>query len=589
MATNASILDAGIPLSVKPVNIDVAGNMAKGFDMRGKMVEERHTEEAYGREDQDRSVLDEYMKHPDANLSTLPGAQKALSDLKGKVSSDTYLKLDKHAKSIEQGDLKFRTEIASLDESNLKTRSQQMEKTLTYLAQPIDAYEKTLGTKGKPDADAEFAKARSGILQAAGQEKSADGKPLYPADMLQGLANADPATLKAMLHATKYHKDMVDERFKESQIKRNDALAGYDDERRDVLKQGGSLGGSQTEFAKLDADLNAGRISQEEHDKIKAGIVAKKGAPGDVSGLSEDAISQAGTNYYLTHELPARLSPAERTKILNSAAAIAKENGDSAEETTARAAAGKSAKVAITDITKRKALVSTFEKDADKRLGLILEISKRVDQSKIPALNRWINAGKQNIAGDEDVNLLNSTMISLQAELAKVLSGSLGNAGVSDSARAEAGQIVNKYMSPGQIDSLVPNIRRELKFKMDSYDEELKDLNKNLTTPNKNKTDADHQKVGKEAQGKLDSDAKTILMDEYRDKVAKLATIDSKSPTMADVYSRAKEDVAAIKRELEKIGVKNPESGSPAPVVPKAGVPTDAEVADILKKHGAQK
>jgi phage gp16-like protein len=587
MAMQGNLLDASIPLSVKPVVVDGVGAAYKGYDMRGKMIEEQHQEQTYQREDTDRSVIDSYMQQPDSNLSTAPGVEKALGDLKGKVSSDTYLKLSKHADAVRSGDLKFKDDITKLDEDNLKLRAAQMEKTLTYLAQPLDVYEKTLATKGKPDADAEFTKTRTQVLQAAAQEKDSSGKPVYPPELLQQLAAADPQTLKAMLYTTKYHKDLVDERYKESQTKRNDSLGRFDDARAAVYESGGTLSGSKTELARIEEDVKAGRLTPEEGARMKAGIVAKKAAPGDVSGLTPEAVDVAAHDYYISGNLPARLSPAERTKILNRAAEVAHENGDTAEETTARAAAGKSAKVAMTDITKRKALVETFEKDADKRLGFILELAKKADQHGVPALTRWINAGRQNIEGDADVTTFNSAMISLQAELAKVLSGSLGNAGVSDSARQEAGQIINKYMSISQLDTLVPNIRRELKFKTDSYDEELKDLGRALHTP-KGVASIDHNKVDPQVQKERDGDGKTIMLQEYKKLKGELAAIDSKSPATADAYSRKKGDVEAAKRELERqYKIKDPDSLVDAAPAAASDVPPD--IAAILQKHGVRK
>lgn len=565
MATGGGGVDSLIPMSVKPV--DLVGSYGRGFDMRGRIIEQQQVEQQYDRENKDRTVLDDYLKQPDSDLSTAPGVTKALTDLKGKVSSDMYAKLDKHAKTIQENDVKYKTELNSLDESNLKLRAAQMDGTLQYLGIPLQTYDKTLKEKGKADADIEFNQAKQKVLQQAAAQKGPDGQPLYPPEMIKQFQDADPEHLRMLFNATKYHRDQVDEAYKHSQIERNEALGKFDEARANWYTKEGGPKGAKTPLEKLEAEHAAGLISDQEYNAMRQGIIAKASKPGETSTLTPEAVHNAGMDYYLTHNLPPRLSPAERSAILNEAATIAKDNGDTAEETALRGQANKATQTAINDITKRRSLVATFEKDADKRLALILELSAKTDRTGMPALNRWLNAGRKNIEGDEDVNNLNSAMVGAQAELAKVLSGSLGNAGVSDAARAEAQQIINTAMSDGQIKSLVPVLRRELKYKLDSYDETIKELKESQRTPNtQRKNEADHQKVDPAKQAERDTDSKRILKEEYDKVAAELAKMDSKSPETADAYSRKKADLDAARREYIKAGGKASDlDATPAP------------------------
>lgn len=591
MAVQGSLLNAQIPMEAAAAPAPAAafnpvGNYVKGYTMQGDLADtDKHLGDIK-RQNDDRASLDAYLKDG-GDLSTPSGVDKSLTDLKGKVSSDTYLKLSDHASKIKEGAVGLQEQLQKLDSQQLTLRGQQLEKTLTYMVQPLDAYDKAVSTKGEAAAQAEFTQTRDKVLAAAAQEVGPDGKPVYPPEILKQLAQSDPGHLKAMLATTKYHKDQVDEQFKRSQITRNDALASFDNAR---AEHAGDSKAAPSEIAKIDADVAAGRITPQQGEQMKAGIVAKKALPADVSGLTPEAVHNAATDYYLNGKMPARLTPVERSKIMNEAAVIAKEDGNSAEEMSIRQSANKANSLALNDLTKRRAMTAAFEKDADKRLGLIVELARKADTTGIPALNRWINAGRVNIAGDVDVNNLNSAMISAQAELAKVLSGSLGNAAVSDSARQEAATIINKVMSVDQIESLVPNIRREMQYKLDSYDEEIKSTKGRMST---SKTqEGDHHVVSPEDQKVRDDDRVGVLRQEYAKLKGEVAKFDPKESATADQRVRKQGDLDAARRELIKLGVKDPDAVAAPAAKPFSDPDKERRYQEYLQKfkkdHGGK-
>jgi hypothetical protein len=356
-----------------------------------------------------------------------------------------------------------------------------------------------------------------------------------------------------------YQKAILEARVKESQVARNEALGKFDEARAKAVAEGRLNAGALSEIQKIDRDVKSGLITPEQGQQMIDGIVKKKA--GKSSGMDEEAVDRAAQKYYMFGDLPPRLDSVERVQILNRAGRIAAEAGDTAEEESIRQAQNKASRVALNDIKKRYSLTAVFERDADKRLGLVQELAKKADLSGVPALNRWIRAGRQQIAGDDDVNNLNSAMISAQAELAKVLSGALGNAGVSDAARAEAAQIINSNMSPEQINSLIPNIRKELKFKMDAFQEQMKELEESMKVP-RGKTpltpkggEGDTRDVrpgsgGMKTQEELDKDRPAILQREYTAATGRLAA--AKTP---EERIRAQTDVDALQNEAKKLNV----------------------------------
>jgi hypothetical protein len=575
MAVQASLLNAQIPMSAAQGN--PVGSYVKGVESRGEINRINAEEELRNRTKADQDAVGEYLKQG-GELYTPTGVAKAVVDMKGKVSSDAYLKLVGHAQQVAKQDLATRKDLLDLDEQGLKLRGTQMEKLITYLDQPLQVYGAVAKEKGEAEATAQFEPARAQIVANAAKEMGPNGQPLFPPQVIEQMSKATPQQLKGMLASTSYHKNLVQERFVESQIKRNEGLAEWDTMRAKILeKNGGTLSvGTMSEIAKVDNDVKNGVISKEQGKAMIDGIVAKKSKPSDVSGLSPEAIEDAATNKYLYDKLPARITPVERTMILNRAAEKAREAGDTAEEASLRAVANKSGQSALSTLNRQMQMTSVFERDADKRLTLVQELAIKADTSGIPALNRWINAGRKNILGDVDVNNLNSAVISLQAELAKVLSGSLGNAAVSDSARAEAAQIINANMSLEQINSLIPVIRKELGFKLDSFKEQRQAVMDEMKIPTGKAPlpgSRSAAPLAESTQAERDKDQARILTSEHtkaRDELSKLPA--------GEARTRKEADIASLEREMK--AAKVPISGAtPAPTAAPIASPAPTPAA----------
>ena len=588
MAVQASLLDDTIPMAAgrsAQVVTDPTASFNKGLQTRANIVEEGEGERQIAAANDDRGVIQSYMQQG-GDLYTPVGLDKAMTDLKGKISPEAYAKFAAHHDDVKQKDLKYKSDLDKMTGEELTNHATQAEQTVTAFSLPLDTYAKTKATKGEADAQAEFEKSRAGVVTQLTAAKGPNGQPLYPPEMVAALQSATPDTLTAMLTGTKYHQAQIKAKLEEAETQKARSQAGVEDARADVYRKNGTLGtGRVSDFEMIDRDVAQGRITKEEGEMMKKGQVARKSAPGEVSRLSEDAVKDAATKYYLNGDLPPRMSPAERSMILNAAAVVARENGDTSEEASIRQSANKASRVALTDITKRAALIESFEKDADKRLGLVVELARKADQNGVPAVTRWVNAGRQNIEGDPDVTAFNSAMTSAQAEVAKIMSASLGNAASSDSARAEAATMLNKYFSIDQIDAVIPNIRREFKFKVDSLEGQKKEIMDSMRTPNSQHRIADagdKSKVAPEEQKKRDSDAATLLRTELTKSRAELAKIDPQDPELADKRLRLKGDIDATLREMKQSGFPENAPTAAAPAVGNqhagpAGPYTDAD------------
>jgi hypothetical protein len=599
MAIQAGLLNAQIPMSAKVQQPDGLGSYMRGVEAKGELKDLAAADQQRDLVAKDHAVVQDYLAQG-GELYTPVGQEKAVADLKGKISSKSYMGLIDHAEKSKAADIKMREGLSKLTEQDLTNRQTQLEKGLTYIAQPLQTYEEAVKVKGEQGAAADLETSKGQILAAMSAEKNpVDGSPAFPPTMLETMKNATPAQLRAMLATTKYQKDVNLQHLQQTQARRNEALAAFDEARAKATTEGGGLTrGAPSDVAKIDADVKAGRITAEQGKQMIDGIVAKKSKGSDVSNLSADALERAANDHYIDGTLPARLNAFERSQIMNKAAEIATQAGDNAEAGTIRKSANKASKAALAIVTRQEQMTSVFERDADKRLSLVLDLAKKADLSGSPALNRWIRAGRSNIAGDADVNNLNSAMISLQAELAKVLSGALGNAGVSDAARSEAAQIINANMSPDMLDSLAPNIRKELKFKLDSFKEQKQQLTDSLKVPGGGTPlrRAGDQGNGLPASGTVEQDkeaGRQAARSEYspdRGGIERakrdLADIDKglkdAKGDAVGILKQARSRVATAIAELEKGG------GSKPSAKPSWSSDDEKRLKELEAKHGSQ-
>lgn len=92
-----------------------------------------------------------------------------------------------------------------------------------------------------------------------------------------------------------------------------------------------------------------------------------------------------------------------------------------------------------------------FERSAD----LTLKYSDAVDRSMSPLLNKAIISGKLNIAGDPAATKFVQQVYTTAMEFARIQNPNLTGVALSDNARAEATEIINKWQSDGQIEALL--------------------------------------------------------------------------------------------------------------------------------------
>lgn len=143
---------------------------------------------------------------------------------------------------------------------------------------------------------------------------------------------------------------------------------------------------------------------------------------------------------------------AMRQQILNRAAAINGAKGLTGADQLAITAGAKSGSSALSKITPLRAATEAYENTMMQNIGLAKQyMAKGAGTTGVPVLNRWQQYAKGQYAGDPDVAKFQTAIQTIKNEYAKIQSGSIGNAPVSDAARREAEGMLDPNQTPAQL------------------------------------------------------------------------------------------------------------------------------------------
>lgn len=209
---------------------------------------------------------------------------------------------------------------------------------------------------------------------------------------------------------------------------------------------------------------------------------ADKAAMGSL--LTPEGKDLAAQEYLNTGKLPPGLGKASagiNAQIVSRAAEIARANGNDAQAASLGRAAFIASKTALGALTKQRTMVGAFERTALKNLEIAVEESQKVDRTGVPVVNRWLLAGKKNLAGDVEVGRFHAALTSALNEYAKVLSGATGAAGISDAARREAESLISTANTPEQVIGIADIMKREMANRESGFAEQEAQLKETMT------------------------------------------------------------------------------------------------------------
>lgn len=196
------------------------------------------------------------------------------------------------------------------------------------------------------------------------------------------------------------------------------------------------------------------------------------------NNVGDQALQFAADTYRTTGKFPSAFgrSPVLQAKVLQKVAQDAAASGDTAGAIAARSAALKANGQALDQVTKQEAATTSYYNTLDKNLTALKELSGKIDSSGVPLINKVFRAWQQGVSGDPEVAKYVTYMRAAEGEYAKIQSGSLGNQGSTDAARRDAQDVINKYMSQGQLDGVISAMRGEGQNRLSAIREQKQSL-----------------------------------------------------------------------------------------------------------------
>jgi hypothetical protein len=204
------------------------------------------------------------------------------------------------------------------------------------------------------------------------------------------------------------------------------------------------------------------------------------------SAMTPEAIDMAATRYAMTGQIPpmgmGKLATQFRARIQNRGAELIKEWGITPEDWVTGMAQFKVAQGSLQKITPMINQISASEATVEKNAGYALQLASKVNgPTGVPVLNRWIQAGRKNLAGDPDVAQLQAAIGTVADEYAKVMTTNTGSGGItSDAARNSAYSRINAAMTPTQLAAVIQTMKVEMANRLDSLRQQQAQLTNEL-------------------------------------------------------------------------------------------------------------
>lgn len=229
-----------------------------------------------------------------------------------------------------------------------------------------------------------------------------------------------------------------------------------------------------------DKRMNA--ILANQTGNVAPGITGNTGTSG-APGFTPDAVDLAAREYLKTGQIPnmgwgASGMPA-RKAVLNKAAELAKTEYGGMEGGANARFGVKAASASLSKIQQQKTMTGAFEETAVKNADLALNASEQVDRTGVTLFNKWLQSGRT-ATGSPAAAKFNAANQTFVNEYAKVISGSMGNTAVSDSARNHAESILNTAHTNEQYRQIIGLLKQEMSNRMKGFDDEIGKLNSSM-------------------------------------------------------------------------------------------------------------
>lgn len=524
---------------------------------------------------QDKQQMQEYLK-AGGDFYSQEGLDKAVGDLKGKVSPDAYMSLVEKGKTFQQDQANLETKLAQLPVQQAAAIEAKTNMTLQSLAPIYDAYEtgwqNRLKAKGmdpanapaaeveqaKKEATADFQAAKQARLQQF-QQQTVGGKPVVDQQFLQQYEQLGPDETRTAIQHGKYFQDRMkaaqDIRYKDSEIKKNDALAK-------VAEQGKELTSlNQINDALKNPDLSPDERTAMEDLRKK---LTTKGTQAEATLSDGDATAMAkriaaGEKGVLSGVGRGAQGSANIIKVQKALSDMNLPPDAIARAQSEVSAAGAGLRAVAT----RQARLDTAVIEVNKFADNALESMEHVSRGDVVPVNEILAKIKKGAGSPEEVEFATYVQSLANAYASVVNRG----APTTVTSLEEAGKIINGSFSKAQFKAMINAIKKESTAAQESSVGAGENIKKESFPQSSASTDPN--RASPDVQKKRDDDAVRTLQDELTNAQNMVKTAKPGSPEATE----AKDSVDGLTKELKNHGV----TVSPPKTTAKAANPEDAK------------
>jgi hypothetical protein len=211
-------------------------------------------------------------------------------------------------------------------------------------------------------------------------------------------------------------------------------------------------------------------------DKKRVDYYARQSLAGDYSWKTGLARGGGGTKMIL--------------QVENRVPALAEESGLTPEAGVANRAGMAAQTKALADRTKFVAASNQFVKNMSSQADLVEKYMTKGTAGGVPALNKWIQAGRQQVAGDPDVSALDTALRGLAREHQRIVTGVTSNAQLHAAAQQTADELLNKNQTAAQMAATIKVMREEADNAVKAGRDEVAEMKANMSKRPGNKGDA---------------------------------------------------------------------------------------------------
>jgi hypothetical protein len=616
-----------------PVN--VTGAIEEAYSLAGTMADTQTKMRAQQSAQNDRAAVQSYIRSG-GDLFTPPGIERALSQLRGRVSPEYFTRLGEQAQKLKTADMDLQKKISGLREDELSAYSAGIESAMPFLDALQRQYEADVEAGGAESALAKFNDNRAKLVTTMQGRMAGPNTPMFNEQVVQSLQAVTPEVLPGIISASKYQTTQIKNALEAARAKaastgKTENLIAPDGK---VVANvpgvglvdtttGNQYTGNPAELKPIVTARGAaapttgrdweqytdpqGNIYETSRSMRQTVQVNKDGTRTEVPSLPADAFkvgsvaaarARSGLDEVpdLTPEENAKLAvysrgygrqipvPSfgtgaaarrDRVLFLRSFVQDMESRGETPMAAAVQASMARAGQEALKRITTQDVILSAGEKELVGILDKMEAELKKIGGPDSPLVRRYWNRAATEIAGEPTFSGMNALYTAFIDEAARVTSGATGAAGTPVAYKQLAERMLDPNTNLSQLLAFKQPFKDMIEARQRGVEGAKQQLITSISPPPKR---GEGTTVAPATQAGRDQDRASILRQEYDAALQRMNT--ATDPT---ARSRAMADVRSTREELRRLGVDVPPPGEPAAAAAPPADQTGA-IRDALRR-----